>query len=118
MNKEVLRKRAVILFIVVGILLAFYEANKPGPMIIEGLSDGYAGDLTVNLHVKKKGENYKIVGVDITHVDTPAIADPAIEILKSEIIRKQGKNIDMVAGATYTSEGVQEAVENALLKLK
>ncbi|MDX8336700.1 MULTISPECIES: FMN-binding protein [Cetobacterium] len=118
MNKEILRKRAVMAFIVLGLLLWVYEANKPGPIVLEGLGTGYNGDLTVKLQVKPKGDSFKIIGVDVVHGDTPPIADPAIETLKTQILKKQNAEIDLVSGATYTSEGVKEALEKALTQYK
>lgn len=117
MTKEGLRKIAVLAFIGLGLLLGIYEANKPGPMLVEGSGTGYNGDLSVELQVKQKGKDFKIIGLNVIHKDTPPIADPAIEFLKSQIIRNQNADLDVIAGATYTSEGVKEAVKNAIKKI-
>lgn len=118
MNKEVLRKKGVLFFIALGLLLGVYEANKPGPLIIEETGAGYNDDLTVKLQVKPKGKGFKIIGVDVIHQDTPSIADPAIENLKTYILKNQNAEFDVISGATYTSEGVKEATEKALEKIK
>ncbi|MCQ8212265.1 FMN-binding protein [Cetobacterium somerae] len=118
MNKESLRKKLVLAFVVIGILLGIYEANKPGPLVVEGTSTGYNGDLTVKLQVKPKGEGFKIIGFDVIHQDTPPIADPAIDVVKTYILKNQNTEFDVVSGATYTSEGVREATKNAIEKIK
>ncbi|MGL4947433.1 MAG: FMN-binding protein [Cetobacterium sp.] len=115
MTKESIRKIIVISFIGLGLILAVYESKKPGPITIEGSGTGYNGELSVELKVKSNG---KIIGVNVIHEDTPPIADPAIENLKSQILRKQSSKLDIVAGATYTSEGVIEALEDAIIKIK
>ena len=117
MNKEPMRKKAVLAFIVIGILLGIYEANKPGPVIVEETSTGYNGDLTVKLQVKPKGNGFKIIGFDVSHQDTPPIADPAIETIKTHVLKNQNAEFDAVSGATYTSEGVKEATKNAIEKM-
>ena len=118
MNKESLRKKLVLAFIVIGVLLGIYEANKPGPLVVEGVGTGYNGDLTVKLQVKPKGEGFKIIGFDVAHQDTPPIADPAVDTLKTYILKNQNTDFDVVSGATYTSEGVKEATKNAIEKIK
>jgi len=118
MTKESLRKISIIAFIGLGLLLGVYDANKPGPLLLQGSGTGYNGELSVELQVKQKGENFKIIGVNVNHTDTPPIADPAIEILKNQILKNQNAELDIVSGATYTSEGVKEAVKKALEKIE
>lgn len=118
MNKESLRKKGIIAFIVLGLVLAVVEANRPGPMVVEGIGTGYNGDLVVSLKVKPKGEGFKIIGVDVNHQDTPPIADPALETLKAELLKNQISELDIISGATYTSQGFKEATQKALDNLK
>ncbi len=118
MNKESLRKKVVLAFIAVGLLLGVYEANKPGPLVVEEIGTGYNGDLTVKLQIKSKGDGFKIIGVDVAHQDTPPIADPAVDTLKTYILKNQNAEFDVVSGATYTSEGIKEATKKALEKIK
>ena len=118
MNKESLRKKIVLAFIAVGLLLGVYEANKPWRLFIEEVWTGYNGDLTVKLQVKPKGDGFKIIGVDVAHQDTPPIADPAVDTLKTYILKNQNAEFDAVSGATYTSEGIREATKKALEKVK
>ena len=52
-----------------------------------------------------------IVSVEITdHKETLLISEPAIELLPTAIVEAQSLAIDTVAGATYTSEGIIDAV--------
>lgn len=114
MNKEVLRKRAVIGFLALGIILAVVDMNKPEPRTVSGVGEGYNGDVKVVLKVKEKGSEIKIIGVDVDHEDTPPIANPALETLKAQTIQAQNpEEIDMVSGATYTSEGYVEGLKAA-----
>lgn len=117
MTKDDIRKVAVLGFIGLGLLLGIYESNRPGPMLVEGSGTGYNGELSVELQVKPKGKEFKIIGLNVKHTDTPPIADPAIEALKNQVIRNQNADLDIVAGATYTSEGIKEAVKNAIEKI-
>ena len=67
-----------------------------------------------------KGVDLTITGGKITalsvrpHEDTPFIADPAIETVTQAILEAQSTDVDVVSGATYTSEAVIEAAEKAL----
>lgn len=58
----------------------------------------------------------KIVGIAIgAHSETPGISDPAFNTIPAAIVEKQSLAIDVVAGATYTSKGILEAVEAAVV---
>ncbi|MGL4652085.1 FMN-binding protein [Cetobacterium sp.] len=76
----------------------------------EGTGLGYADDIKVAVTM----DGDKIVAIEVKeNSDTPGIANPAIEELTKKVIEAQSSQIDTVAGATYTSEGFLEAVNNA-----
>ena len=59
----------------------------------------------------------KIVAIEVKeNSDTPGISNLAIEQLKKRVIEAQSSQVDTVAGATYTSEGFLEAINNAIGK--
>nr|WP_255493894.1 FMN-binding protein [Cetobacterium sp. 8H] len=76
----------------------------------EGTGLGYADDIKVAVTM----EGDKIVAIEVKeNNDTPGIANPAIEQLTKKVLEAQTSKVDTVAGATYTSEGFLEAVNNA-----
>ncbi len=76
-----------------------------------GKAKGFKGDIVVDLTIA----GGKITALSVRpHEDTPFIADPAIETLTKAILDTQGTEVDVVSGATYTSEAVIEAAEKAL----
>ncbi|MDX8336086.1 MULTISPECIES: FMN-binding protein [Cetobacterium] len=76
----------------------------------EGTGLGYADDIKVAVTM----DGDKIVAIEVKESsDTPGIANPAIEQLTKKIIETQSTKVDTIAGATYTSEGFLEAVNNA-----
>lgn len=78
-----------------------------------GSGEGYNGDILVE--VTREGD--KITAVEVVdHSDTPGIAKRAISRVTGAIIEAQSTEVDTVAGATYTSEGIIQAVEDALSK--
>lgn len=81
---------------------------------VTGTGDGYLDDIVVE--VEKEGDTIKNIWV-ISHGDTDAIATPAFEELTATIIQSQSTDVDMIAGATWTSEGFVEAVEDSLEKI-
>lgn len=119
MNREKIVKICVVLFILIGIPFGIiYERLYPNVKIYEGNGYGFKGDLLVKLKVNKKN---KIVGLEVDHIDTPIIADPAIKKIESSLILKNADSnikVDEVAGATYTSQGVKEGIDNAIKKIK
>jgi uncharacterized protein with FMN-binding domain len=75
----------------------------------EGEGFGYRDRINVTLEM----DGDKIKTVEIKHKDSPKVVDPIIEEFKTMIIEK-GANVDEISGATYTSKGIKEAVQNAL----
>ncbi|NLM55453.1 MAG: FMN-binding protein, partial [Firmicutes bacterium] len=44
----------------------------------------------------------------------PGISDPAVKDMPGRIVAANSAQVDVVSGATYTSKGIIEAVENAV----
>jgi fumarate reductase flavoprotein subunit len=79
--------------------------------VFVGTGRGYGGDLSVRVTV----QNGNIVDAYIfDHSETPIIYTAAETGVISEIIRTQSTDVDTVAGATLTSLGIIEAVNDAL----
>ncbi len=78
-----------------------------------GSAKGMNGDVTVEVKIAAD----KIESVTVTdHKETPGISDPAIEKVPGEIVEKNSVEVDVVAGATFTSEAIINAVAQALDK--
>ena len=76
-----------------------------------GVGEGYGGDIKVTVTVK----NGQItnVNVDSAADETPAYFNRAKSLLTT-ITEKQKWDLDAVTGATFSSEGILEAVSNAM----
>ncbi len=79
----------------------------------EGVAKGNGGDVVVNVTFSKSN----IDNIEITkHNETPGIADPALEKIPAQIIQNQSLNVDVISGATYTSNAIIEAVKQCIEK--
>jgi len=76
-----------------------------------GTAKGFGGDVTVTLTV----ENGVITEAKAEGADeTPGVGTPALEQLPAAMVAGNTVNVDAVAGATFTSNGVIEAAKAAL----
>ena len=78
---------------------------------LTGSAEGFGGTITVTL--KMKGEDIteaSILGND----ESPDVGGAALSELEKQLVEKDSFDIDGVSGATYTSEGVRNAVKDAL----
>lgn len=118
MEIEKIRKYCVIGFIIVGLACIFVEKAN-GPKLYTGVGDGFDSEITVEIMAKKnsKGE-LRISDIKYTHGDTEAIAGPALNELAIKVKNTQSIDVDVVAGATYSSEGFIQALEDACSKIK
>lgn len=118
MEIEKIRKYCVIGFIIVGLACIFVEKAN-GPKLYTGVGDGFDSEIKVEIMAKKnsKGE-LRISDIKYTHGDTDAIAGPALDQLVTTIKNTQNIDVDVVAGATYSSEGFIQALKDAASKVK
>jgi|SRR5690554_3620035 len=76
-----------------------------------GEAEGFSGDPIQVTFVVEDGE---IVSLEAQHSDTPDVANPAINELKDAIIDGQTLEVDLVSGATYTCQGLLDAIKKAI----
>ncbi|MGF6905680.1 FMN-binding protein [Fusobacterium sp. PH5-44] len=98
-------KKLSIVYLLLFLFISSYGATK------EGIGSGYNGEIKVSVEV----DGNKILSIKVTKdSEDNRIGKPALNNLIAEIIKKQTPNVDTIAGATYTSKGLIEAVSNAL----
>ncbi|MBI9105711.1 MAG: flavocytochrome c [Spirochaetales bacterium] len=76
---------------------------------VKGIHEGMVIDVKLS---EKKIDSITIV----KHAETPGVSDVALEKMPQRIIDAQSINIDVVTGATYTSNGILAAVAAAINK--
>lgn len=89
-------------------------ATKYKDGVYEGSGTGFRnGTTTVSITLK----NDVITNISIlSNGDTPRFFNYASSQVVSDIIDAQSANVDAVSGATYSSMGIMDAVDNALSK--
>ncbi len=76
----------------------------------EGVGAGFGGEIKVAATV----EGGKLTAVEVlSHTETPGISDPAFAKIPAAIIENQSVAVDTVAGCTFSSKGLIEAVTAA-----
>lgn len=77
----------------------------------EGEGTGYAGPVSVTVTVTED----KIVSIDAVYEsESENVGQVAIPKLIDQIIESNGSKIDVISGATYSSKGLLDAVNEAL----
>ncbi|MDR2660214.1 MAG: FMN-binding protein [Spirochaetaceae bacterium] len=112
-------KKYFILFLCAALILAACISLKSlavyEPGIWEGEGEGYNG--TIRLLVETDSSSI----IDITVLeqnDDAMIGGEAISELKEFVLETDSTDIDAISGATQTSEGFINAVDDALLKAR
>ena len=87
------------------------NANLFTPGTYTGVGAGKNGDITVEVTFSaEKIESIRIV----SHTETPSLSDAALEQIPAQIVDAQSLGVDAVSGATYTSNGIVDAVADAV----
>ncbi|MFZ7120310.1 MAG: FMN-binding protein [Eubacteriaceae bacterium] len=102
-----------ILFILLLTMIGCSNASQWTDGIYQGSAEGLHGDIQLSVEVK----DGKISNITVnSQNDTAGVSDAAFEQVPQAIIENQSTEVDTVAGATVSSEGIIKAVENALSK--
>jgi len=99
------------------VILSLTACSKSGsealyePGTYTATARGHNGDVTVEVEFDEKS----IVAVRIVeHNESPGISDVAIERIPKAIVEGQTLAVDAIAGATFTSNAILAAVEDAV----
>ena len=77
----------------------------------EGVGNGNGGEIKVSVTV----EDGAITAIDVIEQnETPGIGDAALEQIPEVVIANQSLGVDVIAGATNSSNGLLEAIEDAV----
>lgn len=83
------------------------------PGTYTGEAQGYGGVLRVEVVLDKES----IVSVEvIEHSESAGVSDEAINTIPEEIVANQTLAVDVVAGASFSSQAILEAVEKAMIQ--
>ena len=77
-------------------------------------AEGMNGPVKVSVTVSES----EITDIQVVeHSETAGLSDPAVENMPGKIKEAQSTEVDTVTGATISSDGIKEAVANALLEI-
>jgi uncharacterized protein with FMN-binding domain len=97
---------------------ASHDAASVQTIAGDPLQDPYG---TVQVSVKLQGGRILDVTPTAMPLDNPqsqAINEQAAPLLRSEVLQAQSAEIDIVSGATYTSEAYARSVQSALMRAR
>ena len=81
------------------------------PGTYEGTGTGYSGEIKVSVTV----DETSITGIEVVEqTETESVGGAALPTLVDRVLSAQSANIDVVSGATYTSDGFLTAVREAI----
>ena len=78
-----------------------------------GEASGFHAETPIKVTLTLDKGKITAVVVD-SHEESAGIADPALEAIPARIVEKNSPDVDVVAGATWTSKGIMAAVKAAL----
>ena len=79
--------------------------------VFTGAAAGMGGDVCVEVTIS----GGKIESVVVTdHKETAGISDPALETIPAAIVEAQSTDVDSVAGATMSCDGLKNAIDSVL----
>lgn len=101
----------LVLLMVTSLFGCAQKTEAPAAETLTGTGEGFGGEVTVT--VTKEGDKITSV-VAVGEKETAGIGSNAIDQLPAKIVEANSTEVDVVAGATYTSKAIIYAVNNAL----
>ena len=105
--------KQLVIALAVSTLMAGPVAAAMADGTYTGVGQGKNGDVTVELQVT--GGKLAAVRV-VKNVETPGISDAAMTQYPQRVVDAHSLNVDAVSGATLTSDGIRNAVADAIRK--
>ena len=113
-----MKKRIIAICLILTIVAVLGAGCRRSPWNdgeFRGEGQGHKSTINVNLTIARG----KINAIVVTEQgDTPNYAQPAVDQIPQRIIQKQSTQVDVVTGSTRTSNGIIEAVNDALEKAR
>ncbi len=106
-----MKKTSCILLTLLLVLLCIPAMAEYTAGTYVGVGTGNGGEISVEVVFTEDAIQSVTV---LENNETPGISDPAIETIPQAIVENQSLKIDAVAGATKTSNGILEAVRDAV----
>lgn len=106
-----------VVFLLLLTVLVGCEKREPNyiPGIYINETEGYYSQLRVSVTL----DQYHIIDIEVlSHEEPKILAEIVFEKLPPKIIKKNGIDVDIISGATYTSRALIEAVEKAIEQAK
>ena len=114
-SADVAKKTAELLNIHFGYMEAAPEAPAAEETLADneyiGEGEGFGG--TIKVKVTVDGDKISKIEV-LSHGETAGVSDPAFETIPDAIIAAQSTDVDVAAGASFSSKGIIDAVKDAL----
>ncbi|MCC0684664.1 FMN-binding protein [Clostridioides sp. ZZV14-6345] len=120
---KILKISVVLCFVFVFIIILIASNLKPEKLVVKninlanvknGIYTGSADNKLVKATVSVEVNNGRIQNINILKHDN-LLGKPAEKII-TNIIEQQSLNVDAISSATYSSDTIRKAVENALRK--
>lgn len=113
-----MNKKICFLLIIFALSFLFFSCYvKNNENLVSGIFEGEAQGLIGSISVRVAIEKNKIKNIDVLeYADTPGYSDTVFEYLPKRVIQKDSTDVDLVAGATFTSKAFLAAVNDALKK--
>jgi len=108
------------LTIILGLSTIFFLACTPSdpiyaPGVYTGVAEGYHSHMVVEVTT----DEYVITEIEIVEEDeTPILAEIVYDEIPKAVMKRGSTDVDVVAGATYTSETLLHAIEDSLEKAR
>lgn len=114
-------KKIASLFLVIAMVLSMVACGNSAPAATDTLKDGtYTGEANgingpIKVEVVVKDGALSDIQL-LEHTETSGLGDSAMNQILPTMVENQTTNVEAIAGATRSSEGLKQAVRNALME--
>lgn len=113
-----IQKKYIIFIILILFSMILYQFRKES-IFNEGIYTGTGDGYTSEIILKVETDSRKILEIEVvSENENPEIGNIVYPLLIADAKTNNGENIDVITGATLTSQGFIDALKEALSKAK
>ncbi|WP_261787576.1 FMN-binding protein [Fusobacterium necrophorum] len=106
------------MILIIAAVISAVLLQRNAPKVYEGIGEGFENEIRVQVTAYRNRENeIRITDIQVEHEDTPEVGGMAISSLTEKIKSMQTLDVDVVAGASSSSQGFLDAIRDAVKKI-
>jgi len=112
------RIQYIFIILIIAAVISAIILQINAPKVYEGVGEGFDSEIKVKVTAyRNKNQELRITDIQVEHGDTEEVGGPALQSMIEKVKSTQSLDVEIVAGASSSSAGFLEAMQDAVSKI-